>query len=391
MGQIETSAHVRHARPLDSANFTDNNMAKADAEASYRHLTDVQVTKCLALAKGGAKQRAIATEIGCSKSTVGRLVNRYHFETFVGRTPPKGPALKTSKSDDRHLIVTAKRNFDRPLQDITNLSGLPISRYTARRRLKEVDLQSRYAKRKPFLSAKHKQVRLEWALRYKDWTAEDWMKVIWSDEALIRIGHDSRRHRVIRPIGAGLQERYLLPSFKSNQVTIMVWTCFCGDKIGPIITWNQGGIGAVKYMEMLSDGLVPMIDDLLKKPVDQDTIRVADENSLLFMQDNAPCHRDRRVSKFLQDRGIPVMRWPAQSPDLNPLENVWPDLKHRFYKRFIDLGLRPSASSAAVTQYIKIIRESWADVDQEFLHRLIKSMPKRVATVIAANGGATKY
>ena len=115
-------------------------MANANAKANYRHLTDVQVTKCLALAKGGAKQRAIATEIGCSKSTVGRLINRYHFETFVGRTPPKGPALKTSKTDDRRLIVTAKRNFDRPLQDITNLSGLPISRYTARRRLKEVDL-----------------------------------------------------------------------------------------------------------------------------------------------------------------------------------------------------------------------------------------------------------
>jgi len=84
----------------------------------------------------------------------------------------------------------------------------------------------------------------------------------------------------------------------------MVWTCFCGDKIGPIVARNQRGIGAVEYMEMLSDGLVLMIDDLLKKPADQDTICVANENSLVFMQDNVPCHRDHWVSKFLQDCGV---------------------------------------------------------------------------------------
>ena len=174
------------------------------------------------------------------------------------------------------------------------------------------------------------------------------MMVIWSDESLIRIGHDSRRRRIIHPTGKGLQEQYLLPSFKSNQVTIMVWAFFCGERIGPILTLNKGGISTVEYMDILSDGLMPMIDDLLEQPSDQDTIRVADENMLVFMEDNAPCHRDHRVSKFLEERGIPIMDWPPQSPDLNPLENVWPDLKHRFHKRFVELGRYPSTSSDAI-------------------------------------------
>jgi len=266
----------------------------------------------------------------------------------LNSVPPLGPAFKTSVSDNRHLVLTAKCNFDRPLTDITNLSGLPISRYTTSRRLNEANLHSRYAKRKPFLSAKHKRTRLEWAMTYKNWTIEDWRKVICSDESLMRIGHDSRRRRVIRPAGKGLQDRYLLPSFKSNQVTIMVWACFRGERIGPILTLNKGGIGAVEYMDILSEGLMPMIDDLLEQPTDQDTIRVADENILIFMQDNAPCHRDHRVSKFLQERGIPIMHWTPQSPDLNPLENVWPDLKHRFHKRFVELGRCPSMSSDAI-------------------------------------------
>ena len=100
----------------------------------------------------------------------------------------------------------------------------------------------------------------------------------------------------------------------------MVWACFCGNKIRPILPLHQGGIGAVEYMEILSGGLMSIIDDLLGHLADQDTIRVVDENSLLFMHDNAPCHRDRRVSKLLHKYSIPVMHWPPQSPDLNPLE-----------------------------------------------------------------------
>ena len=102
----------------------------------------------------------------------------------------------------------------------------------------------------------------------------------------------------------------------------MVWACFCGERIGPILTLNKGGIGTVEYMDILSDGLMSMIDDLLEQPSDQDTIRVADENMLVFMEDNAPCHRDHWVSKFLKKCGIPIMGWPPQSPDLDPLENV---------------------------------------------------------------------
>jgi len=156
----------------------------------------------------------------------------------------------------------------------------------------------------------------------------------------------------------------------------MVWSWFCGDRIGPILTLDRGGIGAVKYMKILYDGLLSMIPELTGWPVDPDTIRVADKCSLLFMHDNAPCHKDHRVHDLLQKHGIPVMCWPPQSPDLNPLENVWPDFKHRFHRRFRALGTHLSMSSAAIAQYGKIVQESWAEVHLEFLQQLIESMPK---------------
>ena len=58
-------------------------MAVMNAKSSCQHLTDIQVAKCLALAKSRMKQPAIATEIGWSKSTIGWILKWDQFETFV--------------------------------------------------------------------------------------------------------------------------------------------------------------------------------------------------------------------------------------------------------------------------------------------------------------------
>ena len=191
-------------------------MAENLPPSGYKHLTDVEIAKCLTLAKNKWTQEAIADDLGCSQSTVQRTLTKYTYETFVMCKQTSGRQRKTTTDDDRHLIITAKCNYDKPLADITNLSGLNISIKTTTHRLKEVDLISRYKWRKPFLKPKHKTARLEWACTYKDWTIEDWKKVIFSDECLMRIGVDPHRQRVVRSTSTALEECYLLPSFKSG-------------------------------------------------------------------------------------------------------------------------------------------------------------------------------
>jgi hypothetical protein len=74
--------------------------------------------------------------------------------------------------------------------------------------------------------------------------------------------------------------------------------------------------------------------------------------------------------------------WPAQSPDLNPIENLWRIIKHNIAKRPVAKGVEELENQ---------VQEEWQLVSQEVIQELIDSMPSRIAEVIAARGGHTHY
>lgn len=355
------------------------------------HLTDVEIASILSFAEARWSTRAIARKVHRSQSVVSRTLRNYEFESFITRKPRPKYKRKTTPREDRLLVITAKKNDDLPLRDITNISGVPVSDKTLSRRLKEVELYSRIRRRKPFLKPHHKAARLEWAYRYVNWTVDDWKRVIWSDECPIQLGRPVRQQRCIRKKGEAYKERNCLPTFKTGHVTIMVWACFTGDRLGPLIICEEGGVDGDAYSEILFDGLLSLVDDLLEVPEDATTIKVATENTFLFMHDNATCHKTEDVKELLEEAHIPVMKWPAQSPDLNPLENLWVPLKDQFRKQFFKLGYRPSRSPECMIQCEKLLQEVWKSIGLELVNKLISSMPKRVKAVIAAGGGHTKY
>ena len=77
------------------------------------------------------------------------------------------------------------------------------------------------------------------------------------------------------------------------------------------------------------------------------------------------------------------MIWPAQSPDLNPIEHLWTHLKKKLAeyeqppKEILELWERAEAE--------------WNKIDKEVCQNLIESMPRRIEAVIGAKGGYTKY
>jgi len=214
--------------------------------------------------------------------------------------------------------------------------------------------------------------------------------VIWSDKTSMWIEINPRRQWVIRPPGERLNSKYVKRTFKSAHVKIMVWACFISERLGPLIVCDEGGVGADEYEEIIYDGLFLLIDDLLQPPETPDIIQVIDESTFLFMQDNSKVHKVTEVLEFLTENHVPVMEWLPQSPDLNPIKNLWAVFKTRFHQRFMELFNCASKSLEARYRYGKVLQEVWYNQGMEMVNALIKSMPERCAVVIEAPGGWIK-
>ncbi len=96
---------------------------------------------------------------------------------------------------------------------------------------------------------------------------------------------------------------------------------------------------------------------------------------------SSPAHSAKATSTWFKGHGIPVLNWPANSPDLNPIENIWGIVKRKM--RYA----RPNNAE----ELKATIRATWALITPEQCHRLIDSMPRRIAAVIQAKGAPTKY
>ena len=113
-----------------------------------------------------------------------------------------------------------------------------------------------------------------------------------------------------------------------------------------------------------------------------------DRGLLYVMEDGAPYHKGvasvrRKQLEEYGWEGWGPGTWPANSPDLNPIENVWHVLKTRIRKR------RPRVLTREALKVA--LMEEWENLDIEVINDLILTMPDRLQAVIAAEGGNTKY
>ncbi|KAG6616798.1 Isoamyl acetate-hydrolyzing esterase 1 [Phytophthora cinnamomi] len=98
---------------------------------------------------------------------------------------------------------------------------------------------------------------------------------------------------------------------------------------------------------------------------------------------NASIHTSGATKEFLKEENVDVMDWPAKSPDLNPIENMWGVLARAVYAHGRQFQTREDL--------IETIKASWAAIGQDLITKLVESMPKRCIATLELHGAKTKY
>jgi hypothetical protein len=223
----------------------------------------------------------------------------------------------------------------------------------------------------PLLKPYHIKQQLNWALAHEHWTVEDWRKVVWSDETKINcLGSDGRRW-VWKKEGEGLSERLVEGTVKFGGGSLMMWGCMLWDGCGYACKID-GKMDAELYCNILDEQLMDSLDYYGKE-----------EEDIIFQQDNDPKHTSKMAKNWFQNHDMEVMEWPAQSPDLNPIEHLWSHLKRK-------LGEYEEALGGILELWERVDKE-WNKIREEVCQNLIESMPRRVKAVIKAKGKYTKY
>ena len=328
--------------------------------------------KAVTMRQQGKTLETIGRELNRAISCIKRIIDRYNETNSYKDRPRSGRPRISTQKDDRNLIRLVKKNRNEPSHVLANQwklsNGKTASSSLVRRRLLANKLEWKFAVKKPRLSANHVKARKTFCKMVKSWPVSKWRQVLFSDEMNIEV--DNRKNRIC--IRRTSVEKYnqdcIIQRAKQGSCSIGIWCCMIYYGLG-IHCIFDGRLNSTRYIQILNENLIESMEKLRQV------------QPFIFQQDNAPCHRAKIVTEWFTDKKIECLKWPANSPDLNCIENLWSWLDRELAK----VGPR------SLGELKEIVPEILERVPKKVIENLVDSMPRRINACMKNKGGVTRY
>ena len=337
-------------------------------------MTEDQIAAITSLSLVGKSNKEISIISGVSLRSVQRWTKKKR-EVGDAEVPlhkkrpgrPRKNSQRTLKLLQRQVEqeprITAKELKERNTQLLENTSVRTIQK----RLRDDLGFQHRAPRRKPLLTNQQKKKRVIFSKKYLNWDLEKWKTVLWSDEATFTVtGNRGGKVRLRR--GADpFHPKYTEGTVKHPD-SVMVWGAFGYHGAGKLVVLPKNlTVNKDRYLELLADHL-------------EDCFTVC--QSEIFQQDSAPAHTAKLIHEWFEWVGVDYIRdWPGNSPDLNPIENLWGLIKRRLRGR----------DTSTVPKLVKEIQDIWEHFEPSLLQNLALSVPLRLKSCVKRKGHPTKY
>ncbi len=246
-----------------------------------------------------------------------------------------------------------------------------ISEHTTRLTLKQMGYSSR---RHTGCCSCQLRRRLQFAQAHQNWTIEDCKNVAWFDESGFLLQHSDRtfgRVRIWHKGHESMDSSCLVSTVLAAGGGVMLCRIFSWHILGPLVPIEYC-LNATDYLSIVADHVHPFMT----------TVYTSSDG--YFQQYNAPCHKAQIISDwFLEhDNEFILLKWPPQSPDLNPIEHLW-DVVER---EICIMDVQPTNLQQLCDAIISI----WTKISEEYFQHLVESMTQRIKAVLKAKGGLTR-
>ena len=176
----------------------------------------------------GLSYRTIAKKYSVSKSAVHKIYKKFLLHGIVENLRRSGRKRCTTKQDDRRIVRESRRDATIASRNILEMVELNVSSKTVKRRLHEVGLKYRRARRKPYINKRNMKKRLAFAKKYVNMPMSFWKKIIWTDESKFELQQLKKKQQVWRKPNEAYKRQFIIPTVKFGGGSLMVWGCFRG-------------------------------------------------------------------------------------------------------------------------------------------------------------------